>query len=333
MQPLPKRSTLVRLGALMVGGGIPAAVRAQPRSKVLRVGLIGFSTAELRGAFEQSLVDGLRERGYVEGRNLVLERRYADGSPARVGEIASELAALDLDAIVTTCTPTTAAMRKATRTTPLVMASVSDPVGQGFIASYARPGGNVTGLATQFEDVAGKMLELFVEAVPAASPVAVLFNSRNPVHRQFLKELEVAAKPLAARLLPVEFGLQTNIAEMFGDLASQGAASLLVLPDDTLLGHFRRELVAISKTRRLPTFFGSREAVDEGGLMSYGESARRTYSRVAYYLARIAEGGDPAGLPVEQPTRFELTVNLKTARELGLALPQSILLRADRLVE
>ncbi len=332
MQPLPKRATLVRLAALAVAG-LPAAAMAQRQGKALRVGLIGFSSADLRSAFEQSLVAGLRERGYVQGKNLVLERRYADGQPVRVGEIAGELAALDLDAIVTTCTPTTAAMRKVTRTTPLVMASVSDPVGQGFIESYAHPGGNVTGLATQFEDVAGKMLELFIEAVPAASPVAVLFNPGNPVHRHFLRDLEVAANPLDARLLPVGFGLQTDLASMFESMASQGAASLMVLPDDTLLGHFRRELVAMSRVRRLPSFFGARDAVEEGGLMSYGESARRTYSRVAYYLDRIAEGASPANLPVEQPTRFELTVNLKTARDLGLTLPQAILLRADRLIE
>jgi len=317
------------LGCLLLAG----AAAAQTEPPTLRVGLVGFNSAELRQAYEQSLVEGLRERGYVEGKNLELVRRYADGQPARVGQIAKELTDLKLDAIVTTCTPTTKVMEKATQTTPLVMAAVSDPVGAGLIQSYARPGGNITGLATQFEDIVSKMLELFIEAVPRASPVAVLYNAHNPVHQEFLKELGAAAPSLKVRLLPVAIDLQSDIDAVFDALTKQGAASALALPDDTLIAHFRRLIIQAAAKHRMASFFGYREAVEDGALMSYGESRRRTYYRVAYYLDRIAKGAKPGELPVEQPTRFELAVNLTTAKALGLTIPHSILLRADRVVE
>jgi len=306
---------------------------AQGQPQTLRVGLIGFNSAELRQGYEASLIEGLRERGYVEGRNLELVRRYADGQPARVHEIADELAGLKLDAVVTTCTPTTRVMHETTQTIPLVMAAVSDPVGAGLIESYGRPGGNITGLATQFEDLVGKMLQLLVETVPGASPVAVLHNARNPVHQRFLKELAAAALPLKVRLLPVVVGLQTDVAKAIGAAARQGAKSVLALPDDTLVGHFRKPIIRAAAQQRMPSFFGYREAVEDGALMSYGESRGRTYYRVAYYLDKLAKGAQAGELPVERPTGFELAVNLKTAQALGLSIPQSILLRADRVIE
>jgi len=330
---LSKQFARTRLASLLGCALLAGAAAAQNAAPTLRVGLIGFNSAELRQGYEQSLVEGLRERGYVEGKNLELVRRYADGQPARVRQIASELTSLKLDAIVTTCTPTTTVMEKATQSTPLVMAAVSDPVGAGLIQSYARPGGNITGLATQFEDIVGKMLELFVEAVPQASPVAALYNVKNPVHQEFLKELGAAAPSLKLRLLPVAIGLESNIDAVFDALAKQGAASVLALPDDTLIAHFRRPIIHAAGKHRMASFFGYREAVEDGALMSYGESRQRTYYRVAYYLDRIAKGAKPGELPVEQPTRFELAVNLTTAKALGLTIPRSILLRADRVVQ
>ncbi len=189
------RSTVIGLavlGALPLLG-LPSASLAQTQDNPLRVGLIAFGKSEMSGHLQQALTEGLRQRGYVEGRNLQLVRGYAEGRPERVPEIASELAAIKLDMIITTCMPTTQTMHKATQTIPLVMASVSDPVGQGLIASYPRPGGNVTGVASQFEDVAAKMLQLFLEAVPKVSPLAVAFNPGNPVHQVFLKEMAAAA--------------------------------------------------------------------------------------------------------------------------------------------
>jgi len=321
------------LAAFLACGALSSAALAETGAQKLRVGLIGFSSAELRQGYEASLIEGLRERGYVEGRNLELVRRYAEGQPARVRQIADELAGLKLDAVVTTCTPTTRVMHETTQTRPLVMAAVSDPVGAGLIESYGRPGGNITGLATQFEDLVGKMLELFVEAVPNASPVAVLHNAHNPVHQRFLQELAAAAVPLKVRLLPVEVGLQSDVGALIGAAAQQGAKSVLALPDDTLVGHFRRAIIRAATQRRMASLFGYREAVEDGALMSYGESRNRSYYRVAYYLDRLVKGAQPGELPVERPTGFELTVNVGVAKALGLTVPRSILLRADHVIE
>lgn len=329
----PKRSLLVWLAVLgtLLWLGWSGAGLAQ--DKPLRVGLLAFGNSDMSGHLRQTLIEALRERGYVEGRNLQLVRGYAEGRPAGVSEIANEFAALNLDMVVTTCTPTTNAMRKATQTTALVMAAASDPVGQGLIASYRRPGGNITGVASQFEDVAAKMLQLLVEAVPKASPVAVAFNPRNPVHRVFLKEMEASAQALKVSVVPVEIGRADDIAARLDGPASQRFASLMVLPDDPFLTHLRRQLVAVAAKQRMPSFFGINEAVEDGGLMSYGQPLSDAYSRAAYYVDKIAKGAKPAELPVEQPTRFLLVVNKKTARTLGLAIPQSVLLRADRVIE
>ena len=333
MGALVKRSAGIVLGCLLGGLLLAGPALAQNDAQTLRVGLIGFNSAELRQGYEQSLVDGLRELGYVEGKNLELVRRYADGQPARVRQIAKELTDLKLDAIVTTCTPTTKVMEEATQTTPLVMAAVSDPVGAGLIKSYAKPGGNITGLATQFEDIVGKMLQLFIEAVPQASPVAVMHNPRNPVHQAFLKQLASAAPPLNVDLIPVAVDLQTDIDAAIDGAGKKGADSVLALPDDTLIGHFRRPIIRAATRRRMASFFGYREAVEDGALMSYGESRRHTYYRVAYYLDKIAKGAQPGNLPVAQPTRFELAVNLATAQALGITIPPSVMARADRVVQ
>ena len=328
-----KRTSLIRLTALatLPWAGWRGAGLAQ--EKPLRVGLIAFSNPEMSGHLRQALVDALRERGYVEGRNLQLLRGYADGRAERLPEIAAEFTAQNLDMVVTTCTPTTNVMRKASQNIPLVMAGASDPVGQGLIASLRRPGGNITGVASQFEDVAAKMLQLLVEAAPRASPVAVVFNPRNPVHKVFLKEMESAAQLLKVSVIPVEVGREADIAARLDAGSSQPYASLMVLPDDPFLTHVRRRLVAVAAKHRMPSFFGISEAVEDGGLMSYGQPLYDAHHRAAYFVDRIAKGAKPAELPVEQPTRFQLTVNQKTARTLGLALPHALLLRADRVIE
>lgn len=263
----------------------------------------------------------------------MFERRHAEGLGERMPEIANELVALKLDVIVTTCTPSTRLMYSKTRTVPLVMASVSDPVGQKLIASYAHPGGNITGLASQFEDIAGKMLGLFREAVPKASHVAVLFNAGNPVHKIFLREMEAAASLINVRLSPIAIGGKTDIAATFDGMAAQGVTGVLVLPDDPLLTNLRRRFVEMAAKHGMPSFFGLREAVEDGGLMSYGENFGQTYFRAAHYVDKVLKGANPAELPVEQPTRFELVVNQKTARALGLTIPRSVLLRADSVIE
>jgi putative ABC transport system substrate-binding protein len=332
MTPMTRRQLLIRIG-VAAWAALPLAAPGQPKDKPLRVGYISFSQAGMSGPLQQSLLDALRQRGYVEGRNLVFERRNAEGDPGRVPTLASELADLKLDVIVTTCTPTTRATYKAVRSVPLVMAGVADPVGQGLIASYQRPGGNITGVASRFEEVAPKMLELLHDAVPKASPVAVLLNPRNAVHKTLLAHLETAAQSLKVRLMPSDVGLTSNFPALFEGLVRQGTASVMVLPDDPVLLHLRRRIVEQAAKHRLPSFFGVREAVEDGGLMSYGESLREAYARAGYYVDRIARGARPADLPVDQAIRFDLVVNERTARELGLTIPASVLARADFVIE
>jgi putative ABC transport system substrate-binding protein len=333
MSQASKRNTLVHLamaGVLLIG--LPIRGAAQASNEPIRVGLIEYGNSELSRNNMRMLLDGLRERGYVEGKNLVFERRHAEGNAERLPEIADELLALNLDVVVTTCTPSTRLMHSKTLSVPLVMAAVSDPVGQKLIASFARPGGNITGLASQFEDIAAKMLALFREAVPSASQVQVLFNANNPVHRILLREIDSAAGPLQVRLQSVAVGPRTDLAAMFDDMATRGVKGMMILPDDPMLTNRRRQLIALASRHRLPTMFGISEAVEDGGLMSYGENFGNTYFRAARYIDKIRKGENPAVLPVEQPTRFELVVNQAAARALGLTIPQSVLLRADRVI-
>ena len=313
---------------------LPNVSIAQQQNKLVRVGLIAFSRSELRTDLERSLVEGLRKRGYVEGDNLDFERRYADGNPDRVRQIAAELAGYNLDVIVTTCTPTTLVMKSAANSTPLVMASVSDPVGQKLIASFSRPGGNITGTASQFEELAPKMLELFHEAIPAVTSMAVIVNPTNPVHKIFLKEMDTAAATsLKIKLTAVPIAGADELLPAMDNIHRSNVGAVMVLPDDSFLFDLRPRIIQRVSLSHLPSFFGLREAVEEGGLMSYCEDLRLSYSRVAYYLDRIINGQKPTDLPVEQPTKFELVVNRKTAKALGIKLPPSLLVQADEVIE
>lgn len=335
MVPVSRRETTICLGVATASAwfGLAALAIAQTGPRQVRVGLIEWGNSELSRESMRTLLDGLRERGYVEGKNLVFERRHAEGHSERMPAIANELLGLRLDVIVTTCTPSTRLMHSLTQSTPLVMAAVSDPIGQRLIDSYSRPGGNITGLASQFEDIAAKMLGLFREAVPRLSHVAVVFNAGNPVHKHFLREMAAAAPPMNLRLSPTAVGGATDIAATFDAMASSGITGVLVLPDDPLLTNRRRQFAEQAARHGMASFFGMSEAVDDGGLMSYGENFRQTYFRAAHYVDKILNGASPAQIPVEQPTRFELAVNQKTARMLGLAIPRSILLRADKVIE
>ena len=321
------------LAATLALVAVPSNSPAQTPKQSMRVGLISFGAVEMGSHLYQSMIDGLRERGYIEGKNLVVERRYADGRFERVAGIAKELEALKLDAVLTTCTPTTRAMAAVPHAIPLVMAAVSDPVGQGLIASFSHPGGNITGTASQFEDLIGKMLGLFREAVPQVGSIAVIHNPRNPVHKRFLTEVEATASSLGVTVTLFTISRPEEVAPAFDGIRRDGNNAVLVLPDDPNLFNIRRLIVERATAHRLPSFYGIGEAVEDGGLMSYGESLRDSYFRAAHYLDRIAKGAKPAELPVEQPTKFELVINLKTAKALGLILPPTLLARADRLIE
>ena len=327
-----KRIAVIAVGALLLTAS--AAALAQSPEKKARIGiLVGGSLAQ-RGHLEQALLQGLREQGYIEGKNLILERRYADGRPDRTPEFARELAAMQLDAVVTTCTPTTRAAQMAVGSTPIVMAAVADPVGQNLIASLARPGANITGLSSQAEDIMPKMLELFASVLPKPTTVAVLTEAKSQVHPRMWQALGPVAQKLKIELVKIDVdgAGDVNLPAAF-EAAREKASAIFVLPDEPLFLSRRAEIVALAAKHRLPAFYGAREFVDDGGLVSYGENLRTAYRNAASYISRVAGGARPRDMPVAQPTKFELVVNMKTAKALGITIPQSVLLSADEVME
>ena len=328
-----RRDTLVALLALGAAAGPLAARAQQSKDKTAHIGILVNGSIAQRGHLEQALLDGLRDQGYVEGRNLVIERRYADGRRERVPEFARELAAMKLDAVVTTCTPSTRAARQATVSTPIVMAAVADPVGQRLIASLARPGANITGLSSQAEDILPKMMELFSSVLPNPATVAVFVQGTSNVHPRMWQQLGPIAQALKLKLVKIEVAKAADLPAAFDMALREKADALLFLPDEPLFLTRRATIVELAAKHRLPAFYGAREFVDDGGLMSYGENLRTAYRRAASYVGNLARGAKPADLPVEQPTKFELVVNLKTAKALGLTIPQSILIRTDQVIQ
>jgi putative ABC transport system substrate-binding protein len=308
---------------------------AQSAERTAHIGiLVGGSLAQ-RGHLEQALLQGLREQGYIEGINLVLERRYADGRNERVPEFARELAAMKLDAVVTTCTPTTRVAQQALGSTPIVMAAVADPVGQNLIASLSRPGANLTGLSSQAEDIMPKMLELFASVLPKPTTVAVLTEATSAVHPRMWRALEPVAQKLKIKLVRVDVARPSDVhlPAAFERAVREKANAIFVLPDEPLFLTRRAEIVALAAKHRLPAFYGAREYVDEGGLMSYGENLRTAYRNAASYIRKVAHGGNPGDMPVGQPTKFELVINMRNAKVLGITMPQSVLLSADEVIQ
>ncbi len=314
----------------------PRAGRAQPReTQKAHIGiLVGGSLAQ-RGHLEQALLQGLREQGYVEGKNLVLERRYANGEVEQTPKFARELAAMKLDAVVTTCTPSTRAAQLALGSTPIIMAAVADPVGQHLIASLARPSGNLTGLSSQAEDIMPKMLQLFASILPKPTTVAVLTDTKSDVHPRMWTALGPVAQTLNLKLVRIDVGRPSDVhlPAAFDTAAQQKVGAIFVLPDEPLFLTRRMEIVALAAKHRLPAFYGAREFVDDGGLMSYGENLRAAYRNAATYIKQVVHGATPGDMPVAQPTKFELVINLKTARSIGVAVPQSVLLQATEVIE
>lgn len=311
----------------------PPSGLGQSTDKTARIGMLVAGSYAERRHLEQSLLAGLREQGYVEGRNLVIERRYADSHRERLPEFARDLAAMKLDAVVTTCTPSTRAAKQAIASTPIVMAAVADPVGQGLIASLARPGANITGLSSQTEDILPKLMELISGVLPRSATVAVLAESRSEVHPRMWQALAPIAQGLKLKLMKIEVESPADVMAAFDTAGRARAGAVLVLPDEPMFLTMRAMIVELAAKHRLPAFYGAREFVDDGGLMSYGENLRTAYRNAASYIGKVVRGIRPGDIPVEQPTRFELVINMKTARTLKLAIPQSLLLRADRVIE
>jgi ABC-type uncharacterized transport system substrate-binding protein len=318
------------LGCLFVA---PLAAEAQPPTKVYRIGrlLPGSPPPEPYApmvAFHQAL----REFGYVEGQNLVIESRYAEGSPERLRDLAAELIRLQMDVIVATGGAIRAA-KEATSTIPIVMTGATDPVGAGYVASLARPGGNITGVSLQIVELPGKRLELLKETVPQSTRVAVLANPDNPVYASLRNNLTVAARALGLYLHVVEVHSADELAPAFAAVTREGADALMVLADPALMDNLRGQVTDLAATHRLPAMYTWKMYVEAGGLMSYGPSLPDLYRRVAYYVDRILKGAKPADLPVEQPTKFELVMNLKTAQALGITIPPHLLLLADEVLK
>ena len=310
-------------------------VLAQAPAKTKHVGYLVWSSPSARGSLEQSLLDGMKQEGYVEGKNLLVERRYVDGGTFdEVRAAARELAALNLDAIVSTCSYSTAAAKEATSTsrTPVVMAFVSDPVGQGLIASFRNPGGNITGLSSQAEDTIPKMLQYISQVMPPGTRIAVLYHATNPVHPRLWDRLQQAAKARGATLVRIDFSDSGDLVAAFDKIGEQRAGALLVLPDDNTTFNVRKLLVALVNRQRIPAIFGPRDFVDIGGLMSYGANMGASYRQTSKYLDKVLAGVKPAGLAVEQPTRFEFVMNLGAAKVLGVTIPQDLAVLADDVV-
>jgi len=319
----------------VIAGGLlaaPLAAEAQQAAKVPRIGFLGNSTAALEANLVGPFREGLRELGYIEGRNILIEYRWAEGQYERFPALIAELIALKVDVIVTAGTPASLAVKKATTSIPLVMVAVGDPIGVGLVASLARPGGNSTGLTSIAPELEGKRLELLREVVPKLSHIAVLWNPDNPFHVGSLKETRAAAQVLGIKVQLLGVRVSEDFPAAFAAILRERPGALLVLADRLFL-HNRARIVDFEAKHRLPGVYAYRELVEAGGLMSFGPSYAGMHRRAAYYVDRILKGAKPADLPVEQPTKFELMINLKTAKALGLTIPPSVLQRADQIIQ
>ena len=324
-------TVLLGVFALLIFGASLAFSQQSP--KPIRVGVLMSGFEPFYAGHDRGLVAGLRDHGYIEGKNLIIERRYGHLDGKRYSVLAHELAGMHLDAIVTVCTGTTRAAKGATNSTPIVMLSVPDPVGQGLAASLARPGTNVTGRSSQHFDLVPKMLQLFHEAVPGAGRIAILVNALNPRNQEAWAEALAAAQSLNVDLIRIEMQGAEDLDAALDGIAKSNANALFVLPDDPPAFNLRQRIIAFARERALPLLAPYREFVEDGALMSYGESFEEAARGVALYVDKVVHGTNPAELPIAQPTRFELTVNRKVANELGITIPPSVLLLADSVIE
>ena len=329
------RLNTVRLAVTLALGILIAVLagEAQPPTKVHRIGWLRTWSPLADQPFVEALRQGLRDLGYVEGRNILIESRYAEGHPDRLSALAAELVRLPVDVLVAGGAAAIQAAQHTTSTIPIVMAVAADPVAQGFVASLARPGGNMTGLSIMYHDFIGKQLEWLMETVPTASRVAVLMNPANPAHVFQLREVQRAAQVLGRQLHVLEARSPDDLQRVFAATPREGAHALFVITDALLFDRSRADIAVWALQSRLPAMYGWRMYVEAGGLMSYGPSLPDMHYRAAYYVDRLLKGTPPADLPVEQPTKFELIINLKTAAALGLTIPPSLLLLADEVIQ
>jgi len=318
----------------MVVGTLAAPIisGAQQVARTPRIGVLHPGAPATSSHFAAAFTQGLREHGYLEGQNIVVERRFGEAKPERISDLAAELVRLKVDVIVTSTDPGIAAVKQQTQTIPIVMANSIDPVGTGFVASLSRPGGNVTGLSSVSPELSAKRLELLKEAVSGLSRVAIVWNPdvRGAVFEY--KETESAARSLHLQLQSVEVNRPDDFDRVFAALKAGRAEALTVA---SFSGGFRSrsQIASLAQKHRLPSIFGLREYADAGGLMAYGPNYAEGWRRAATYVVKILKGAKPGEMPVEQPTKFELVLNLKTAKALGLTIPPSLLQRADQVIQ
>jgi putative ABC transport system substrate-binding protein len=322
-----RREVLVGTFALVA---LPRTARAQPPAKTPRVGYLFSFTAPSGRHLWEACQQGLRDLGYVPGHSILLEPRWADGRHDALPALVGDLLRANVDVIVAAATPASQAARAATKSVPIVIVAVADPVRAGLVASLARPGGNVTGLTLLTPELSGKRLELLASVLGALRHVAVLTNPGNASHAVFLEETRTAARTTASTLHAVDARTADDLDQAL-DTARARAEALIVFDDPVLWSH-RARIVALAAARRLPVMYGYREFVDEGGLMSYGPSRPDLYRRTAAYVDKILKGANPADLPVERPTTFELVVNLRAAKAIAVTIPPALLARADQVI-
>ena len=321
-------SILVLVALLALG----VIAEAQQPKKVPRIGFLGASSASVLAARIEAFRQGLRDLGYVEGKNIVIEWRSAEGKLDRLPALAAELVRLKVDVIVTTGPAPTRPAKEATSTIPIVMAFDNDPVGNGFVASLARPGGNITGLSTLAPEISGKQLEVLKEIVPRLSRVAVLGSSTTPGNAQSLKETELAAGAFGVKVQYLDVRDPKDIDTAF-QATGKGRADAILVLTSPVFNPYRTEIADLAAKNRLPAIYSTPEFVEDGGLMTYGVSLTDLYRRAATYVDKILKGAKPVDLPVEQPTKFEFIINLKAAKQIGLTIPPNVLVRADKVIK
>jgi len=324
-----RRELLAALGGAAVAW--PLAARAQPQAKLPTIGFLGSGTPITAGAWVVAFAQRLRELGWIEDRTIKIDLRWAEGRHDRSAEIATEFVRLNVNVIVTYGSEQVQIAKEATSTIPIVFATAGEPVGSGFVASLAHPGGNVTGTSSQNADLTGKRFELLSEVVPNLRRLAVLFNGNNPAFRLEVDMVRTAAMPLGLDVLAGEIRSGDDIAPTFAAIATNADALFVV--GEPLTFTYRSQINTLALAARLPTTYSTRGYVEAGGLMSYGPNFPALFRRAADYVHKILLGQKPGDLPVEQPTRYDLIVNLTTAKALGLQIPESFLLRADEVIE
>jgi putative ABC transport system substrate-binding protein len=332
--PRPALAMIAKLGLTLLLSplAVPHDVEAQPTSKVYRLGFLHSGSAAPSAGVVEAFRDGLRERGWVEGRNVRIDYRFAENRLDQLPGLAAELVRLKVDLIVATPTAAAVAAVKATSTIPIVMASTADPVALGLIKSLGRPGGNVTGLAGSPADIYAKRLQLLKEAVPNVRRVAILSNPSSATQPIAIGSLQTAAQSLGVSLQLLEVHAPGDFEGAFAAMAKDRAGALVVV-GDPLFGTHSARVAELAARHRLPSMYGTRGEFDAGGLLYYGASIPNQLRQAAGYVDKILKGAKPGELPVEQPTKFDLVINLKTAKALGLAIPASLMLRADQVIE